>query len=175
LDRDGVIITETNYLRHVDQMHVLRGAPSAIARLRRAGFKTVMVSNQSAVARGYVTKSGLEAIHAELKRRLLKGGARLDALYYCPHHPQAGRKVRCSCRKPKTGMIEAAVRRFNIDLKRSFMVGDSTSDVKTARNAGCGAVLVRTGKGGRDGRYKAVPDRICRDLPAAANWICKQL
>lgn len=174
LDRDGVIIAEVDYLRRLEQMRVLRGVPAAMARLREAGFKLVMVSNQSAVARGYLTRTGLENIHRELRRRLASGGARLDGLYYCPHHPAAGRKIRCRCRKPATGMIEKARRRFGLDLKRSFLVGDSTTDIKTARNAGCRGVLVRTGKGGRDGRYKAKPHAVCADLGAAADWILRQ-
>lgn len=170
LDRDGVIIAEVNYLRRVEQLRVLRGTPEGISLLRRAGFKVIVISNQSGVARGYVTRKALEGIHKELRRRLKVEGAALDAVYYCPHHPDEA----CRCRKPALGMIEAAQKRFKIDLKKSFFIGDSTSDMKTARNAGCAGVLVRTGKGGRDGRHRAAPVGRCRNLLAAARWIIRR-
>lgn len=174
LDRDGVIIREVNYLRRLEQIKVLRGSPEAIRRLREAGYKIIVVTNQSGVARGYLTRSALSAIHRELKRRLGLSGARLDALYFCPHHPQAGARKLCSCRKPGIGMLKAARSRFGIDMKKSYLVGDSLRDVQTARNAGCRAVLVRTGHGGRDGGFKVRPDRVCRNLAKAADWILKE-
>lgn len=170
LDRDGVIIAEVNYLRRVEQMRVLRGTPEGISLLRRAGFKVIVISNQSAVARGYVTRRALEGIHKELRRRLKAEGAALDAVYFCPHHPDAA----CRCRKPALGMIKAAQKRFKIDLKNSFFIGDSTTDMKTAFNAGCAGILVRTGKGGRDGNYRVKPHRKCRNLFAAARWITRR-
>lgn len=170
LDRDGVIIAEVNYLRRVEQMRVLRGSAAGISLLKRAGFKVVMISNQSAVARGYLTRPALEGIHRELQRRLRAERAALDGVYYCPHHPDDA----CRCRKPGLGMIKAAQKRFKIDLKNSFFIGDSTADMQTARNAGCAGVLVRTGKGGRDGRFRAGPVRRCRNLYTAARWITRQ-
>lgn len=169
LDRDGVIIAEVNYLRNIRQMRVLSGAAAGISLLRRAGFKIVVISNQSAVGRGYLTRRALEGIHRDLRRRLKSDGAMLDAVYYCPHHPDEA----CECRKPALGMIESAQKRFRIDLKRSFFIGDSTTDMKTASNAKCAGVLVRTGKGGRDGRYRVKPARICRNLFMAARWIAR--
>lgn len=167
LDRDGVLIREVDYLRRAEQLRLMPGAARAVARLRRAGFKIIVVTNQSGVARGYLSRETLEAIHALMERRLLVRGARLDGLYYCPHHPRRG----CPCRKPRTGMIKAAARRFGLNLKASYLVGDTTADVRTARNAGCRAILVRTGKGGRDGLYKDAPDAACGNLAAAAAWI----
>lgn len=173
LDRDGVIIEEVNYLRHLSQMRLLPGAARAIVRLRAAGYKAVVVTNQSGVARGYVSRTGLMLIHRELRRRLKAAGARLDGLYFCPHHPEIGRIRKCRCRKPGTGMLEAAKARFKLDLKASVFVGDTTTDVRTALNAGCRAVLVRTGKAGKDGAYKAAPHKICADLSGAADWILR--
>ena len=170
LDRDGVVIEDAHYLRRPEQLRLISGAASAIARLKRAGFKVVIVSNQSGVARGYLTLTALRGIHRLLRQRLLKGGARLDGLYFCPHAPASA----CACRKPALGMLKAAQKRFNLNLKRSYFVGDTTTDVLTARRAGCKAVLVRTGKGGRDGVYRATPHKVCRDLAAAAAWILKQ-
>jgi histidinol-phosphate phosphatase family protein len=167
LDRDGVLVREVDYLRELSQLEVLPGVPAALKSLRRAGFKVVVATNQSGVARGYFSAARLRAIHRELKRRLARFGAEWDALYVSPHHPDS----RHPWRKPGVGMLKAAARRFRLDLKKSYFVGDTTTDVQTARNAGCAAVLVRTGKGGRDGRYRAAPDKTCRDLAAAARWI----
>jgi histidinol-phosphate phosphatase family protein len=167
VDRDGVLVREVDYLRELGQLEVLPGVPAALKALRAAGFKVVVVTNQSGVARGYFSLTRLRAIHRELKKRLARSGAKWDALYFSPHHPDA----RHRWRKPGTGMVDAAKRRFGLDLKASYLVGDTTTDLQTARNAGCAAVLVRTGKGGRDGRYAARPDKTCRDLSAAARWI----
>ena len=150
LDRDGVVIEDAHYLRRAAQLRLIPGAARAIARLRGAGFKVVIVSNQSGVARGYLTLTALRGIHRLLRKRLLAGGARLDALYFCPHRPSRA----CACRKPALGMLKAAQKRFRLDLKRSYFVGDTTTDILTARRAGCTAVLVRTGKGGRDGVFR---------------------
>ena len=168
LDRDGVLVREVDYLRDPSQLSILPGVPKALKSLRAAGFKLVVVTNQSGVARGYFSLTMLGKIHRELKRRLAKSGAKWDALYFSPHaadsvHPW---------RKPGTGMLMAAKKRFKLDLRRSYFVGDTTTDVQTARNAGCVPILVRTGHGGRDGKHpKAKPDKICRDLAAAARWI----
>ncbi|MBI3288849.1 MAG: HAD family hydrolase [Elusimicrobia bacterium] len=167
IDRDGVLIRDVNYLRSVAGLSVLRGAPEALRILRAAGFKVVVVTNQSGVARGCFTMRTLRAIHAELKRRLAKSGARWDALYVSPHGPDS----RHPWRKPGTGMLSAAKRRFGLDMKASYLVGDKTSDIECARRAGCASVLVRTGKGGRDREYKVKPTAVRSDLLSAARWI----
>ncbi|MFH1724054.1 MAG: HAD-IIIA family hydrolase [Elusimicrobiota bacterium] len=174
LDRDGVLMRYVPHLHKRDQVALLRGAAGAVSRLRRAGFRVVVVTNQSVVARGYATLAELGAIHRRLRAELRSRGAVLDAIYFCPHHPRAGTRERCRCRKPATGLIDSAVRRFRLDVERCYLIGDSTRDVRTARNAGCRAILVRTGLGGRDGQYKAKPDAVCRDLAAAAAWVLKR-
>ena len=173
LDRDGVVIREVSYLRRPGQVRLISGSASGIARLRRAGFKVVLATNQSGVGRGYLTLRTLGRIHRLLQRRLAREGARLDGLYFCPHLPAAAGGKPCSCRKPGLGMLLRASRRLHLDLARSYFVGDSTTDMLTARRAGCTAVLVRTGKGGRDGIYRVRPHRACRNLAAAAAWILK--
>lgn len=170
IDRDGVLIRDADYLADVAGLRVLKGAPQALKRLRKAGFKVVIVTNQSGVARGYFTEAAVRRIHAELKRRLARSGAKWDAVYFSPHGPKSGHPWR----KPGTGMLRAAQKRFGLDLKASYLIGDRTSDIECARRAGCAGVLVRTGKGGRDGDYKAKPSAIRRDLPAAARWIISQ-
>ncbi len=174
LDRDGVVIEEVDYLTRPDQLKLIPGSARAIARLRRAGLKVVLVTNQSGVARGYLTLQTLRAVHRLLSRQLKAQGTKLDGLYFCPHLPvQAGGKG-CSCRKPGLGMIKKAQKHFHLDLSRSYFVGDTTTDTLTAQRAGCTAVLVRTGKAGRDRVYSAKPHKICKDLAAAADWIIKQ-
>ena len=167
IDRDGVLILDAHHLASVAGLRVFKGSAPALKLLRAAGFKIVVVTNQSGVARGYFTEADVSRIHAELKRRLAKEGARWDALYYSPHGPDS----RHSWRKPGTGMLLAAKRRFGLDLKGSWMIGDKTSDIECARRAGCRSVLVRTGKAGRDKSYKAKPDAIKKDVLAAARWI----
>jgi len=167
LDRDGVIVREVDYLSRISQIAVLPGVASAIRVLREAGFKVVVVTNQSGVARGYFTLNRLREIHRELKRRLARSGAKWDGLYVSPHGPDSGHPWR----KPGIGMLKAAQKRFKLDLKSSYFVGDTTVDILCARRAGCVPVLVRTGKGGRDGKHEAMPEKTCRDLAAAARWI----
>ncbi len=167
IDRDGVLIRDADYLGSVTGLRVLRGAPQALKLLRKAGFKVVVITNQSGVARGYFTMKDVRAVHAELKRRLAKDGARWDAIYVSPHGPES----KHAWRKPGTGMLLAAKRRFKLDFKSSYLIGDKTSDIECARRAGCVSILVRTGKGGRDRAYKAKPNVIKRDVLAAVRWI----
>ncbi|MBI4376045.1 MAG: HAD family hydrolase [Elusimicrobia bacterium] len=171
LDRDGVIIEDVHYLRQASQLRIIPGAAAAIRRLRHAGLKVIVVSNQSAIARGLISRSGVDAVHRLLNRRLRQRGARIDAIYYCPHHPGFGRKRACACRKPAIGMLKAAARRFKLDIARCYLVGDTTTDIRAARNAGCAALLVKTGKGGRDRAFRIRPDRAFRDLSQASRWI----
>lgn len=168
LDRDGVLVKERDYLRDPSQLAILPGVPKAMKDLRAAGFKLVVVTNQSGVARGYFSLTTLGKIHRELKRRLAKSGAKWDALYFSPHGPDSAHPWR----KPGIGMLKAAKKRFQLDLETCYLVGDTTADVQTALNAGCTPILVRTGHGGRDGKYStAKPAKVCRDLAAAARWI----
>ena len=173
LDRDGVVIEEVNYLSRPDQLKLIAGSARAIVRLRQAGFKVVVVTNQSGVARGYLTLKTLRQVHRLLGRRLAEAeqGAKIDGLYFCPHLPAQAGKKGCSCRKPELGMLKKAQKRFHLDLARSFFVGDTTTDTLTAKRAGCTAVLVRTGKAGRDQVHTARPHKTVKDLAAAADWI----
>jgi histidinol-phosphate phosphatase family protein len=168
LDRDGVLVREVDYLRDPSQLSVLPGVPQALKALRAAGFKLIVITNQSGVARGYFSLTMLEKIHRELKHRLAKKGAKWDALYFSPHAADSHHPWR----KPGIGMLKAAKKRFKLDLKSSYFVGDTTTDVQTAHNAGCVSILVRTGHAGRDGKHpNAKADKISRDLAAAARWI----
>lgn len=177
LDRDGVLIEAVDYLSDPRLVKLVPGAARAVVRLRNAGFKVVVVSNQSGAARGLFSLAMLSRIHRKLRADLAAEGARLDALYFCPHHPEGKvQRLRrnCLCRKPFPGMIRQAVRRFRLSVADCFMVGDSTADLEAARRAGCRPLLVRTGYGGKDGAWPAVPEKVFKDLPAAADWILKR-
>jgi len=171
IDRDGVLIRDRDHLDNVAGISVYKAAPKALALLRKAGFKIVIVTNQSGVARGYFTEKTVRAIHAELKRRLAKAGAKWDAIYFSPHGPDSTHPWR----KPGTGMLLAARREHGLDLERSFMIGDKTSDIECARRAGCESALVLTGYGGRDKAYKVKPTVVRRDVLSAARWIVARI
>jgi histidinol-phosphate phosphatase family protein len=151
---------------------------AALRSLRRAGFRIVIVTNQPVVSRGEASEADLAVIHRRLEWELGKSGAFVDAIYVCPHHPDRGfpgeradLKFVCDCRKPATGLVERASRELRIDIASSWMVGDRTSDIETARRAGMRSVLVQTGSAGGDGRFAATPDHIAADLAAAAEAI----
>jgi D-glycero-D-manno-heptose 1,7-bisphosphate phosphatase len=165
-----VLVKHIHYLSRPEQLSLMPGAARAIRRLRAAEFKVILVTNQSGVGRGYFSLRQLHKIHRRLREMLTRGNAKLDAIYYCPHAP-ASKSRACSCRKPAAALFKRAAKRFAIDLKSSFVVGDSTSDIQAARNIGATAILVKTGYGGSDGRHRVEADKTCRDLASAARWI----
>lgn len=178
IDRDGTINCEVNHLNRPDQLALIPGSADALRLLNRAGVVTVCVTNQPVLARGDVTWAELNVIHARLDQLLGEKKAYLDALYVCPHHPDQGfegeipeLKVKCDCRKPETGLIDKAVRDLSIDRRKSWMVGDTTSDMAAGRRAGLKTILVRTGYAGLDGKYEAKPDYIVPDLKDAVDII----
>jgi D-glycero-D-manno-heptose 1,7-bisphosphate phosphatase len=149
----------------------------AIRVLNRAGIAVVMVTNQSGVARGFFTEAVVDEVHRHMAAMLAEGGARIDAYYYCPHHPDGTvppYATACDCRKPASGLVERATRDLGVDLSRSFVVGDTWLDVGLARATGARAVLVRTGDGrNQEARPRAgvSADAIVDNLAAAASWI----
>ena len=178
LDRDGTLNDDHPFIARAADLHLLPGAGAALKRLREAGFLLIVVTNQPVIARGEATVAELADIHRKLEWELGKAGAFIDALYFCPHHPDAGfageraeLKIACDCRKPATGLVDAACRDFAIDRAASWMVGDSTRDVEMARRAGLASVLVRTGNGGEDGRYEVRPDHVVADIDVAGELI----
>jgi D-glycero-D-manno-heptose 1,7-bisphosphate phosphatase len=150
LDRDGTLIEERGYLDRLDLVTPFPYTAGAIRQLRSAGFRIVVVTNQAGVARGFFDESFVRETHRHLDRLLAAEGAAPDAYYYCPHHPEGvveGYRVLCRCRKPSPGMIERAAIDLNIDVARSFVVGDKWLDVGLANQAGARGILVRTGYG----------------------------
>jgi histidinol-phosphate phosphatase family protein len=130
----------------------------------------IIVTNQPQVARGLCSKKDVEEINAYVVLELQKKGAKIDAVFYCPHHPDF-QKDPCQCRKPNIEMLVEAKESFDLDMKKCYMVGDSTRDIKTGKNAGCKTILVKTGHAGTDGKYDVKPDAICRNILEAANRI----
>lgn len=178
LDRDGTINKEVDLLKEKGQLELLPGSAEGIRVLNENGFLVVIVTNQPQVARGLCTEEEVQAINAGLVRMLAEKGAKIDAVYYCPHHPDKGYpeenpayKIECGCRKPKAGMLKEAAAKFGAELKDCFVVGDRTVDVQTAKNVGCKSILVRTGYAGKDGKHKVEPDYICENLLEAAKLI----
>jgi D-glycero-D-manno-heptose 1,7-bisphosphate phosphatase len=150
LDRDGVLIEEVGYLADPDQVKLIPRAGAAIARLNRAGVPVVLVTNQAGIARGYLTEARLAEIHRRLSALLTAEAAKIDAIYYCPHHPTEGNapyRLACSCRKPQSGMLLQAAADLAIDLHQSCLIGDKLSDLEAGTRAGCRSILVRTGYG----------------------------
>jgi len=151
LDRDGVLIEEVEYLARPEQVRLISGAAMAVRRANDAGWKVVVVSNQSGVARGRFPEAVLPEVHRVISAKLLEeAGAVIDAFYYCPHHPTEGLgsfRIDCECRKPKPGMLLAAANELIIDLSKSWMVGDRLTDLRAGAAAGCRTILVQTGYG----------------------------
>ena len=138
IDRDGTIAKDVSYCSAPEDFELLSGAARGIKLLNENGFKVIIVTNQSGVARGYFTEETLAKIHEKMKRELAKEGARVDAIYYCPHHPDDG----CDCRKPKPKMVLQAASDLNIDLSQSYAVGDLDMDIEMGRAAGCKTILI---------------------------------
>lgn len=180
LDRDGTLVKEVSAqgLRSIEGLELLPGVPEAIHELNHAGLRAVLVTNQPVIAKGFVTEAQLQQIHNKLETLLGREHAFLDRIYFCPHHPEKGfpgeradLKIDCDCRKPKIGMIQRAQRDLNIDLKNSWLIGDTTTDVQTASNAGLKSILVRTGHGGADAKHSAQPDHAFDTLLEAVSFV----
>jgi D-glycero-D-manno-heptose 1,7-bisphosphate phosphatase len=182
LDRDGVLNIEAGYLHRLDDLNLIPGVAQAIRRLNEAGLFCCLASNQSGPARGYYPVEHVDALHERLQQLLAEqAGAKLDAVYQCPYlsPPEGGTEAAFALwstwRKPNTGMLVAAAWEHDLDLDRSFMVGDKATDVDLAHNAGCRGILVQTGFGEQvlQGEYQHAtqPDYIARDLSQAVDWI----
>lgn len=175
LDRDGTIIKQVELLSKPSQLKVISGAEKAVGIFNKLGYITVIITNQPVVARGIIGPKEVDHIHAVLIDRLAKKGGKIDAVYFCPHHPLANMKkyrMVCKCRKPSPGMILRAAKEHGIDLKKSFFIGDSTQDVLAANRAKVKMILVRTGHGGKDPwQHEGKPDFIVKDLSRAARVV----
>lgn len=182
LDRDGTVCDEIGYLDDVERLRVLPGSARAIAALSAAGFQTVLVTNQSGVARGKFSESLVGEVHERLRALLAEQGARLDGVYYCPHHPRGEVQTYrqdCGCRKPRPGMLLRARDEMGIDLESSYVVGDHLRDVEAGLRVGATPILVRTGFGeeqlaDRAAISRTPPGHVAADLLDASRWILQR-
>lgn len=174
LDRDGTINIYRGLIADIDMLELEKNAAEAVRLINASGYLAIVVTNQPVVARGLCMPEDVELIHKKLETLLGNQGAYLDEIVYCPHHPDKGfpeeneaYKIRCSCRKPGIGMIERMSEKYNIDLSKSYIIGDSTVDIQTGKNAGLKTVLVKTGQAGEDGKYEVKADyEVCDILEA---------
>ena len=180
LDRDGVLVHEVHHLHQPEQLSLLPQVGAALKRLNESLYRAIVITNQPVIARGDCTVAELQGIHNKLETLLGREGAYLDRILYCPHHPDSGfasevaaLKMPCQCRKPAIGMIETAQAEWNIDLKHSWFIGDTTVDIQTAHNAGICSILLETGYGGLDARYPIVADYTLPNLAVAVEFILK--
>jgi D-glycero-D-manno-heptose 1,7-bisphosphate phosphatase len=150
LDRDGVLVCDSGLITEAGQFVLLEGVPDALWLLKRAGFRLIVVTNQAVVARGLISERGLLVLHDAMQDFLMSQGApRLDAIYACPHHPNASLpeyRHECQCRKPRPGLLLQAAQENDLDLRQSFMIGDRLTDIAAGQRAGCGTILVQTGQ-----------------------------
>jgi histidinol-phosphate phosphatase family protein len=178
LDRDGTLIEARGHLRRPEDVTLLPGVANALARLNQSKYRTVLVTNQPVVARGECDEATLHRIHNRLESLLGARGAYLDALYVCPHHPDAGfpgeridLKISCLCRKPGIALLEQAQQDLNLDLSASWFIGDSTADIMVAQRGGMMSILVETGEAGRDGKWPCHPNYTCLSIVEAIELI----
>jgi D-glycero-D-manno-heptose 1,7-bisphosphate phosphatase len=171
LDRDGTLCVLVPYIRDPARVELLPGVANALARARAAGWHPVVVTNQSGIARGLMTRAEVDAVHAALDRLLAAHGAAVDGYFICPHHPD--HSGACGCRKPAPGLVQTAARVLGLDLRRSALVGDTIEDVQAGAAAGCRTFLVGTGYGTEQARTRAAElpaeTRVVADLAAAVS------
>ena len=182
MDRDGTVSDEVGYVNHIDRYRLLPRSAAAIRRINEAGYLSFVVTNQAGVARGLFDEALILKVHETLNRWLSESGARLDGIYYCPHHPKEGQppwRLDCDCRKPKPGLLLRAAREHDVDLSASYMIGDTVLDIEAARNVGATGVLVLTGYGKGDLNFRMAqrglqPAFIAADLLDAVDWILER-
>lgn len=176
LDRDGVINEDRrDYVKHWSEFRFISGSLEALARLTRAGYRIIVITNQSVINRKMVSRAGLETIHRNMKEAVSTHGGKIEAVYYCPHVPDD----QCACRKPRPGLILQAQKDYGFDPAQVCMIGDSAKDIACAQRAGCAkSILVRTGYGRQTEQSCRLggpkPDRVVDDLKSAVHWLLEQ-
>ena len=168
LDRDGVINQEKGYVHKIEDFHFFPYTFRALRKIPQE-YKKIIITNQSGISRGMYSQTEFEKLNSWVLSRLKEQGIEIDKVYFCPHHPDEN----CSCRKPKTGLIRQAQKEFNLDLKKSWLIGDKTSDILAGKNAGCRTILVKTGFAGEDGLFNIKPDFEISNLEKAVKIITK--
>lgn len=171
LDRDGTVAEDIGYVRDPSKFTVFPWTGSAVRHINESGMAAVLVTNQSAIGRGLIDHALVGTVHELLVSSLRSAGARLDGLFYCPHHPNDG----CDCRKPNPGLLQRAGRELNLDLSRSFMIGDQHTDIRAGHAVGARTVLVLTGHGDAQREANSEsgvrPDYVAPTLEEAVRWV----
>jgi D-glycero-D-manno-heptose 1,7-bisphosphate phosphatase len=182
LDRDGTLNEERDFVNRPEDLHLIAGASRAVRQLNDHGLVTIVISNQSGVARGFFSESDLALIHSCLKSKLGAEGAKVDGIYYCPHHPKEGLdpyRIDCDCRKPHAGMLKRGETDFGLDLRTSYVVGDKLSDIGAGRAVGAHTILVLTGYGEESLRLSEIecikPDLVVPSIVEAVEFIILRL
>jgi D-glycero-D-manno-heptose 1,7-bisphosphate phosphatase len=179
IDRDGTISEEVGYINHLSRFRLFPYSAAAIKQLHENDYLAIVITNQAGVARGYFSEEMVQDIHKQMTKDLETSGARLDAIYYCAHHPSVGQppyQLDCDCRKPKPGLLFRAAQDYDIDLANSWMIGDRYSDIELAANAGVKSALVLSGYGRGEWEHQRdtwtrQPDLVAEDLLAAVSEI----
>jgi D-glycero-D-manno-heptose 1,7-bisphosphate phosphatase len=179
IDRDGTLNEDVGYITEISQFRLFDFAAESIKLINDAGWYAVIITNQAGIARGDYTEEFLVQIHAQMETSLLRRGARLDAIYYCPHHPDFGvppYRQDCNCRKPKPGLIEKAAKDHSLDLRECYVIGDRSRDVETGYAVGARSVMVMTGYGREEysnqhATWTRQPDYVCENVLDAVRWI----
>jgi len=166
LDRDGVLIEDIGYPHRLEDFKLIQNAVEGLKLLK--DYRLIIVTNQSGIGRGYFKMNDFENFNNHLMQELKKHRIKIEKTYFCPHKP----KDNCNCRKPKTKLIKDAKKEFNIDLKKSFMIGNMKRDIEMGHNAGCKSIFVLTGKGMNE-KENSNADYVAKDLVGAAKWIMK--
>ena len=179
IDRDGTMSEEVGYINHSSRFRLFPYTATAIKHLNESGWLAIVVTNQAGVARGYFSEDMIDTVHAQMTKDVTANGGRIDAIYYCAHHPSVGEppyRVACDCRKPQPGLINRAAEKFDVDLSSSWMIGDRYSDVELARNAGVKSMFVLSGYGRGEWEHQrtnwsAQPDLVAENLLEAVQMI----
>ena len=174
LDRDGTLVVERGYITVPDAIELIPGAAEAVVRLRKAGWKVFVATNQGCVAKGMITEEELGEIHFRMVSMLGAEGAEVDGIYCCPHHPEgtvADLAIECDCRKPRPGLLERAAAEHGLDHAECVMIGDTLRDLEAARQAGARGVLVLTGHGADTASKDHGAVHVAPDLPSAVSWL----
>jgi D-glycero-D-manno-heptose 1,7-bisphosphate phosphatase len=166
LDRDGVLNVDKGYVHRMEDFELLPRVIDAL-QLLPEDFRLIIITNQSGIGRGFYTEEQFLELMRNVKRLFAQDGIHVDEVYYCPHLPSDN----CSCRKPATELLERAVAQFGLDRKRCFVIGDHTSDIKMGEDGGCRTILVKTGFGGTDGKYRIDPEYVAQDLYDAIRYV----